>query len=88
MSKSRIANAALAAGRVVKAAVTGQSVMVSDATKQARLKICDGCPEFKPNPSDRKFDYCGKCGCFTKIKAALATEKCPLSKWPFTSKSG
>lgn len=42
--------------------------------QENRLNICNNC-EFK------KFDKCGVCGCFLKIKASWITEKCPLGKW-------
>ena len=39
----------------------------------ARLEACDGCTERKT---------CPKCGCRIGLKAAMATETCPLGKWP------
>lgn len=39
------------------------------------LAICQACPELDEN------GRCNVCGCFVKIKAAWATQHCPLEKW-------
>lgn len=49
---------------------------VDEETKNNRLKICKDC-EFYEDSLIR----CNKCGCFLLIKAAWASEDCPLQKW-------
>jgi hypothetical protein len=73
-----LGNAAAAAGRAVRAAVTGQPVFVAESAKAARLALCAACPEFKPDAG-----RCAVCGCRMAYKASLATERCPLEppKW-------
>ncbi len=46
-----------------------------------RQSICEGCPHWGGAAGGLVFIACGKCGC-TRIKLALATEKCPKDKWP------
>lgn len=45
--------------------------------------ICRDCEEYQPHPIAR----CGKCGCFLSAKARMATEACPLGKWPVATNS-
>jgi hypothetical protein len=45
-----------------------------------RLTICKACEQFLPG-GNLMLGECKKCGC-TKLKTFLATEKCPLGKWP------
>jgi hypothetical protein len=64
---------------------------VDDATRQARLDTCAGCPSLSQAPErsvyqgltllsgDRR--VCSACGCGVARKASLATESCPLSRW-------
>ena len=40
--------------------------------------ICRDCEHYQPSPIAK----CGKCGCFLSAKARMATEACPLGKWP------
>jgi hypothetical protein len=70
----QLANAAGAVSRVVGAVMTGQAVMVDDATKQSRMATCQACSEL----IDGK---CRLCGCGYMGKLSLETEKCPLGKW-------
>jgi len=42
---------------------------------EERISLCEDCPEF------RKDERCAKCGCFMKVKAKWAEQKCPLNKW-------
>jgi len=41
-----------------------------------RIETCESCEEF--NKEER---MCKKCDCYIDIKAAWATEQCPLNKW-------
>lgn len=45
------------------------------ATIDHRRSICNTCPY------RTRLGRCKKCGCFTNVKAILATEKCPIGKW-------
>lgn len=81
----RAGNALAAAGRVGFAALTGEQVMVSDEVKEHRLAICRRCEMLRE--ADMVCTAEG-CGCWvdgtavTPGKARLATEDCPLKKWP------
>jgi hypothetical protein len=69
------ANFAGAMGRAVVAAVTGNQVMCTPEQRAEREVICQGC--------DKLIDgRCVLCGCPYLKKLALATEDCPLRKWP------
>ena len=50
----------------------GQSV--PENLKNARLEICSGCDKLSG-------DRCSACGCMVSIKAAWASEECPIGKW-------
>lgn len=43
----------------------------------ACLAVCETCPEKVPDQ-----DRCKKCGCYLKLKAQWAGQRCPLKKWP------
>jgi hypothetical protein len=50
---------------------------VATAEEQARrLAICHLCPEY-----DAIRVRCRKCGCRVRLKARIASDRCPLSKW-------
>lgn len=66
------------AGRIIKAGVKyAESGFqnVKDDVYDERLKVCLSCDKYDN-------DRCLECGCFLKLKARMATEKCPLDKWP------
>jgi hypothetical protein len=69
----RAKNLAGAAGRIGKAAITGDTVRVDDATRIKRLSICESnkCGAF-----NKKTRVCNWCGCFMNEKAKYATEIC------------
>ena len=49
---------------------------VSPEIREERLNICLSCEHlFHPTMS------CKKCGCFTKAKTWLPSQKCPVGKW-------
>lgn len=67
-------------GAVSKWAKAGFPV-TSEEDYETRIKICQGCPNWKVNPL--KIDVLGTCkicGC-TGFKPWLATENCPINKW-------
>lgn len=78
-------NAAMAAGRVVKAVLKDEPIRVSDEVYAARLAVCHACPErVEHRRGNESFSRCAKCGCWLSAffsKARLATETCPLNKW-------
>jgi hypothetical protein len=86
-----ILHAAMAGGRVAVATVKREVVFTDDATVEARKAVCVKC-EFYDPLSVRCVHR--KCGCFlagmgsgvtaTRVwgKWKLATERCPLGKWP------
>lgn len=47
-----------------------------------RLEVCMGCEYLL-----RAVDVCRKCGCFTKVKAALPSGDCPLGRWSLSEPS-
>ena len=54
----------------------GKSVRQKEFYKK-RMKQCIEYEHFfKPTFS------CKKCGCFLKLKCRLATQECPIGKWP------
>lgn len=55
-------------------------VFVSDSVFNQRLDICKGCPEWDPS-SFLNTGSCTLCGCSTKAKLRLPSEKCPIDKW-------
>ena len=67
-------NALKAMGRAAVAVVKGAPLLVSKELKEQRLSVCRVCPSFENG-------RCLKCGCYTEIKAALATERCPDARW-------
>ncbi len=67
-------NLARAGGRVFKAAVKREEIVVSTEEKERRLAICQSCNFFDGRS-------CEKCGCVARWKTKLATESCPIQKW-------
>ena len=59
-----------------KAALNGEAIKADKSTKEERLAICGGCVHY-----DAPDDRCKVCGCMMKVKASLAVESCPTSKW-------
>jgi hypothetical protein len=72
----QLVTASKAAGRAIKAAVSGERVMADAETVAWREAICSECEFWM---ADRK--RCSKCGCHTGAKIRLSTEKCPEGKW-------
>jgi hypothetical protein len=44
--------------------------------KAERLKVCEGCPQFK-----QLARQCDLCGCFMDIKTKLLEASCPIDRW-------
>lgn len=47
--------------------------------REALLAVCNTCDR---HSNDGIFSRCGECGCFLSVKVRMATETCPLGKWP------
>ena len=74
----KAANLAVAVTKHVAAGMP----MVSKEVLEARLAICNTCPEVNKNSPNWT---CTKCGCNLKIKASWASQDCPIKKWPLIS---
>jgi len=48
----------------------------SNRTYNERMSICKACKHFR-----KSISQCKKCGCFMKIKGAIAFTRCPIGKW-------
>lgn len=62
------------------AVAQGSPVIVSDLTLKLRNRACAACPR-----RDAATNQCLECSCYLILFAQLATEKCPLGKWPVTN---
>jgi hypothetical protein len=69
-----VSNFVGAAGRIAKAAITGDQMLVESLIKNKRLDICKMCNHNANN-------QCQICECLIIAKTMLATEKCPKGKW-------
>lgn len=73
--KTQLAHAAGALRRAAQAVVKREPLLATAAEAEARREICASCPDLVNG-------RCARCGCFYKAKIKLATERCPLGKWP------
>lgn len=71
----RMVSVTKAASRVVKSAATGNKPFVSFEVLEKRKSACSTCDR-------EQAGWCGKCGCALGAKQRLATETCPLGRWP------
>lgn len=71
---TKLANAAGALGRVIKAAATGERILSPEDEVERRLGICRTCEHFTGTT-------CRLCGCIVNFKTKLETEHCPIGKW-------
>ena len=75
------------AGKVVKAALTGEQVLATKEQCKARELICEQCDRVSrkngmPSPATiLSDDRCLECGCKILKKIEYATELCPMGKW-------
>lgn len=62
--------------------------LVSDEVLAQRRLACEGdefharCPQWEAHTGYFGMGRCGKCGCAGGLKSAIATEVCPLNRWP------
>jgi hypothetical protein len=63
--------------RVVGALFKRKPVFVAPEVVRKRMSACYMCPDF-----DSEGEQCKICSCFVRLKAELATEKCPKHRWP------
>ncbi len=73
----QIANASHALLRAGKALLTGRPLQRSQAQQEACLAVCAACDRW-----DDQAGRCLECGCYMALKSRLATEQCPLGRWP------
>jgi len=68
--------------RVAMAAAKGEPIRLSPEVKAQRLVTCRAC-EYWNEGGNVGLGECthGSCGC-TRFKHGLATETCPIGKWP------
>jgi len=75
-----LVNASTALARFIKAGCP----VLSQEDIHRRSAVCTGKHEARPCSewsTDGLYAHCALCGC-SKLKMWLATEKCPLGKWP------
>ena len=63
----------------LKSAASGFKMVTAEQYEE-RTNICKSC-EFWNKEAFAGTGQCTKCGCSTKAKLKLATEKCPVDKW-------
>ena len=61
---------------ILKKALRGEALTVSEEIKNQRLEICRGCDEY-----DAEQVRCMNCGCMLEYKTNFALDSCPLEKW-------
>ena len=64
-----------AAAGMVGDVLTGRPPRVSAEVREARLALCQACPELRSN------GRCSACGCHVKAKTWIRRQACPLGKW-------
>ena len=75
------------AGKVVKAALTGEQVLATKEQQKERYLICEQCDQVSRRngmPTGAMIlsdDKCLECGCKVLEKIKYATEACPMGKW-------
>lgn len=61
---------------LVKRALQGESLLVSEDVKNQRMEICKQCEKYDSNEI-----RCTECGCMLEYKTGFALDSCPLGKW-------
>jgi len=75
-------NASKALFRVTMSKISGGEIHVDETEFEDRLAICrEPCPLYIVKKEEERCTH-ESCGCYLAIKAGLATESCPLYKWP------
>ncbi len=78
---------AQSAGKVVKAAATGEQIFATKELQQERYLKCEQCDKahrkngMPTGSTILSGDRCLECGCPILRKIQFATESCPLGKW-------
>ena len=65
---------------LVKKAMMGESLFVSEKVQEERMEICKSCEFFDP-----KETRCVKCGCWLEQKTKFALDACPIQKWSMSN---
>jgi hypothetical protein len=63
--------------RAAWARLRGYRVLATLDEQEYRTDECFNCPHLAPDG-----EQCDKCGCFIIAKTWIATEKCPVGRWP------
>lgn len=61
---------------LIKKALSGESLTVSNEVKEQRMDICKNCEHY-----DAEQIRCKECGCMLEYKTGFALDSCPLNKW-------
>ena len=75
------------AGKVLKAALTGEQVLATKEQQKERYLICEQCDQVSRKngmPTGATIlgdDKCLECSCKVLEKIMYATEACPVGKW-------
>ncbi len=64
---------------LVKQAIRGGALVVSDKVQNERMEICKSCEKY-----DESENRCMQCGCWLEPKTKFALDSCPLGKWKET----
>lgn len=51
-----------------------EDIKTNQVSYEERLSICKACNYLRNG-------YCGACGCFVELRAAVAINQCPYEKW-------
>jgi hypothetical protein len=73
---NQVKSVATAAGKFIKSGMA----TVTEEQLAERMNICKSCPEWD-SAAFAGTGKCKLCGCATKAKLRMATEKCPINKW-------
>ena len=74
-AREQLASAGNAAAQAARAFACGEQITASAETIAKRKAICEKCENWTGS-------RCTICGCWTTLKIRLATEACPVGKWP------
>lgn len=61
---------------LIKRAMMGEALMVSEKVQEERMTVCRSC-EFYDGSQNR----CTQCGCWLEQKTKFSLDSCPLQKW-------
>jgi len=65
---------------LIKRAINGESLMVSEKIQEERMVICRSCEFY-----DKSQNRCTECGCWLDQKTKFALDSCPIQKWSISN---